>query len=115
MKATVKKIVIALVVLASCTSRPAKTVTLPAEVKTMLENQISSGYLVIEQDFNRVYVASHVWSQLDYKGKENFAAFCAVYIGNQTGSNTYWAHMYDKQTGRKLAEWSQSWGFDVED
>jgi len=50
-----------------------------------------------------------------YVQKEDFAAATAVYIAEQTHSSLWWCDIYDIQSAKKLAKYSQSWGFKVED
>lgn len=78
-----------------------------------LENLQSQGYISIEAEQNKVYVAPLLWLRMDAKLKEDFAASLAIYCGNKKGTELYWVEIYDKQSGKKLAKYSQSWGFDV--
>jgi hypothetical protein len=90
-----------------------ETVTLRSDQIETIEQMKSQGFITIEEDINRVYVAPLLWLQMDAKLKGDFSASLAVYCANKRNNNLYWVEIYDKQSGKKLAKYSQSWGFDV--
>lgn len=79
----------------------------------LLEKMNKEGYLKVEENLNRAYISSVIWNGLDAKGKEDFSAMIAIHCGNTKGNKLYWAEIFDKQSGKKLAKYSKSWGFEV--
>jgi len=78
-----------------------------------LKNLETKGLLSIEPDLNKAYIDPDLWSQMNAKLKEDFSASLAIYCGNKKGTRLYWVEIYDKQSGKKLAKYSQTWGFKV--
>ena len=76
----------------------------------MLKNE---GMLNLEPQRNRAEIDPSLWANMKYSLKEDFAAGLAVYCANQKGNNLYWCEIYDIYSGKKLAKYSQSWGFKV--
>jgi hypothetical protein len=78
-----------------------------------LINQLQrEGFLKIEPQYNKAYIARSLWNKMDAKTKEDFSAGLAVYCGSQKGTNLNWVEIYDKQSAKKLAKYG-SWGFEV--
>ena len=69
--------------------------------------------IVIEANLNRAYIDPSLWNSMKYNIKENFTASLAVFCGNEKGTYLYWVELYDQYSGKKLAKYSQSWGFKV--
>lgn len=90
-----------------------KKLNLKPDQITYLEDLQKQDYISIEADLNKVYIDPLLWLQMDAKLKEDFSASLAIYCGNKKGTELYWVEIYDKQSGKKLAKYSQSWGFDV--
>ena len=67
----------------------------------------------IEPKLNRAYIDSGLWRSMKYKLKEDFAATLAIYCGNKKGTYLYWVEIYDQYSGKKVAKYSQNWGFKV--
>lgn len=84
----------------------------PDDLKT-IELAISEGYIRFEAQLNKVWVQPNFWEALPYQSKENFGAMCAIYCANEKGTNLYWVDIMDDRSGKKLAKWSKSWGFEV--
>ena len=59
---------------------------------------------------NQVYIDPGLWAQMDYKLKTNVASALAVYCSNRRDSTSYWLDIFDRQTGKKIAKYSQSMG-----
>jgi hypothetical protein len=75
-----------------------------------LQNQ---GLLSIEPNLNKASIDPSLWHSMKYSVKEGFAASLAIYCGNKKGTQLYWVDIYDQYSGKKLAKYSQSWGFRV--
>jgi len=70
------------------------------------------GYLRVEHEYNKAYIARSLWNGMDAKTKEDFSVGLAVYCGAKKGTNINWVEIYDKQSAKKLAKYG-SWGFEV--
>jgi len=80
------------------------------EIKELKE----SGLLVrINPQLNEAYVNPAVWGGLDYQTKENIGRIIAFYCGRKKGTNLNWVNIKDSYSGKKLAKYSESWGFKV--
>ncbi len=80
-----------------------------------IEEQIEMGYLEIDSSLNKAYISRIIWNGIDAKTKENFAYALAIYVGNEKGTHLYWVDIIDKQSGKKLAKYSRSFGFKIYD
>jgi hypothetical protein len=88
-------------------------VELTAGQLAIINDLQSQGMLRIESSLNTVYVDPSLWAAMDAKQKEDVSGALAIYCANQKGTTTYWVDILDKQSGRKLAKWSQAFGFKV--
>jgi hypothetical protein len=70
--------------------------------------------LKINPQLNEVLVDVGVWRLLDYQTKERTGRSMAFYCGFEKGTNLNWVDIKDSKTGKKLAKYSESWGFKVE-
>jgi hypothetical protein len=67
--------------------------------------------IVIEQ--NEVYVNPVWWHSINIDDKKIFAWSVARYVAYQKNSSTYRVYIYDYYSGKKLAYYSSSYGFEV--
>ena len=106
---------IIVILIAICTSDPAseKERVLNQDQVALLEKMKKEEYLRIESNLNKAYISPIIWNGLDAKGKEDFSAVIAIHCGNAKNNKSYWAEIFDKQSGKKLAKYSFSWGFKV--
>jgi len=74
---------------------------------------INEGYLQINPELNRAEIDLSLWNNLTYTVKENTSSALATYCGTKKSSGLYWVNIYDLYSGKKLAKYSQSWGFKV--
>ena len=71
-----------------------------------------NGLLIeINPQLNEAFVNSEIWYLLDYRTKENAGRIMAFYCGQEKGTNLNWVDIKDSYTGKKLAKYSESWGF----
>ena len=87
--------------------------SLSYEQKQLIMKMITDGDIRVDAQMNRVDFNIALWNNLDYNIKENFCADLAVYVGNKKGTQLYWVEIYDKRSGKKLAKYSKSWGFEI--
>jgi hypothetical protein len=111
-------LVLGLVCMNLCSSSPDgpktdSSIKLTTEQVALLNDLQSKGILSIEPQLNKAYINVSLWTAMDAKQKEDFSAAVSIYCANQKGTTAYWAEIYDKQSGQKLAKWSQAYGFDV--
>lgn len=74
-----------------------------------------NGYARFEPGSRDVYVKPMFWYAMNHTAKKNFGAICAVKCGNAEGSTTYYCNIIDDMTGKKLAEYSETWGLEIEE
>jgi len=79
----------------------------------LINELVEEKYLILEPTLNTAYIHPVLWNQLDIKAKQNFAASLAIYCENVKKSNTFWVEIYDMYSGKKLAKYSENWGFKV--
>ncbi len=79
----------------------------------LLNGLINDGFLQIEAHYNKAYIDPKVWNSIDVNVKENLSRGLAIYCGNKKGTHLYWVDIYDKISGKKIAKYSNSWGFKV--
>ena len=79
----------------------------------LLNKLIGEGYLRIEAQYNKAYISLDIWNKIDANVKENLSRSLAIYCGNKKGTHLYWVEIYDKMSGKKIAKYSNSWGFTV--
>jgi hypothetical protein len=99
--------------ISSARASAALGLTLRPEQVELLKDMENQGFLLLEPDANRAYIAPGIWLSMDAKLKEDFAASIALYCANHKGTNLIWAEIFDKMSGKKLARWSQVYGFKV--
>ena len=75
----------------------------------------NQGFLNIQPEYKRAEIDPTLWSNMTYNVKSNFADGLAIYCGNNDGTNLYWVKIFDKYSGKKLAKYSDSWGFKTYD
>lgn len=74
-----------------------------------------NGYARFEPGSRDVYVKPMFWYAMNHTAKKNFGAICAVKYGNEQGSTLYYVNIIDDMTGKKLAEYSETWGLEIEE
>lgn len=73
-----------------------------------------TGLLVsINPQINEAFVMPEIWNKLDYQTKENIGRVLAFYCGKEKGTGLNWVEIKDNHSGKKLAKYSESWGFKV--
>lgn len=71
-----------------------------------------SGILAkINIDLNEVYVFPSTWIQLNVDQKEIVGKALAFYFGYKKGTDLNWVDIYDFYSGKKVAKYSETWGF----
>ena len=79
----------------------------------LLSKLQSEGLLSIEPNYNKASIDPTLWNSMKYSLKEDVAAALAIYCGNVKGTQLYWVEIHDLYSGKKLAKYSQTWGFEV--
>ena len=67
----------------------------------------------ITPELNKVYVNGYHWAMADIEQKEYIGKALALYCGYQKGTKLFWVDIYDWQSGKKVAKYSDSWGLKV--
>lgn len=71
------------------------------------------GFLLLEPDNNRAYIAPGIWLGMDIKQKEDFVAAVAIYCAYQNRADLSYADVFDKMSGKKLGSYSVVWGIKI--
>ena len=107
-------LIICLICLLGITSNSLSAMYPPAEMERKLTILKDSGFVCrVEPEYNVAYVETSLWNAADYTLKKNISAFLANYCGWKKGTDLYHVEIRDKYTGKKLAKYSQAWGFKV--
>jgi hypothetical protein len=67
----------------------------------------------INPEMNEAFVDPTLWTGIDYQTKQNISRSLAFYCGRTKGTNLNWVIIYDNMSGKKLAKFSEAWGFKV--
>jgi hypothetical protein len=67
----------------------------------------------IDISLNQAYVNGFNWASLNIQDKENVGKALAYYVASHKGNDLYWVEIYDWNSGKKLAKYSESWGFET--
>lgn len=67
----------------------------------------------IQPEYNEAFVDPVIWAGLYYQTKENTGRILAFYCGRKNGTNLNWVYIKNNYTGKKLAKYSENWGFEV--
>lgn len=85
-----------------------------AQEENAIKELKESGLLVrINPQLNEAYVNPVIWLRLDYQTKENIGRIMAYYCGRKKGTDLNWVDIKDSYSGKRLAKYSESWGFKV--
>lgn len=68
----------------------------------------------LNPQLNEAYIVGSIWGSLPIDQKETIARTLALYCGQAKGNNLHWVNVYDHLSGKKLAKYSETWGFTVE-
>lgn len=77
----------------------------------LIKSMEKEKFLKMDPRLNAAYIDPKVWTGIELTAKENFARSLAIYCGNEKGTHLYWVDIIDKFSGKKLAKYSDSWGF----
>jgi len=80
------------------------------DIKILEENEL---LIRINPQMNEAFVESAIWNSLDFQTKQNIGRSMAFYCGIKKGTNLNWIDIRDSYSGRKLAKYSEAWGFKV--
>ena len=97
----------------SSSSASANQINLTEGQIALIANLQNQGLLSVEPTLNKVLIDPVLWRSMKYSVKEDFAATMAIYCGNKKGTYSYWVEIYDIYSGKKLAKYSQFWGFKI--
>jgi hypothetical protein len=67
----------------------------------------------INPQMNEAFINPVEWAKLKYDEKRQVGWFLARYCGRKKGTGLCWVEIKDSYSGRKLAKYSESWGFTV--
>ena len=78
-----------------------------------MEGVVDQGLLKLEAEDSHAYVDSQFWSQMQYDFKQTFTAACAMYFAMKRNNDLVYVTMYDLYSGKKLAKFTEYWGFEA--
>ena len=93
----------------SANNQEAKVI-LPQKQLKMINLLIDLESIYIQ--FHDAHVNPHIWHGIEERAKQNLASSIAIYCGNADNSRNYFCDIYDKVSGKKIAEYD-SLGFTV--
>jgi tetratricopeptide (TPR) repeat protein len=67
----------------------------------------------INPKMNEAHVEPALWNAILYDTKANIGRILAFYCGKEKGTDANWVEIKDAYSGKKLAKYSESWGFEV--
>ncbi len=94
-------------------SKVSTSLTLNQSQIDYMEKMIKQGYIAYELSSHEVYISPVLWAGMDYKLKQDVTVSCAEYCAMKNGNNLVYIAVFDKQSGKKIAKYSQSWGYEV--
>lgn len=67
----------------------------------------------IEPDFNKAYVSEDAWNSVNIEQKKLIAIVLARYCAFKRGKDDKWVDIYGWYSGKKIAEYSDTWGLKI--
>ena len=104
-------IILVIVLIASVTTAEQKSLT-QGQIDFIL-NLVENHYLKLKPELNKAYIDLDLWKSMDVDLKGDFTVALAIYCCNKKNTDLYWIEVYDIYSGKKLAKYSQSWGFKI--
>lgn len=89
----------------------APRVHLTPEMKEGIEDLLATGVARVDIQLRKVWLDPRLWHLADALGKEDLAATFAIYFAHQHQKDLYFCSVWDKQSGHRLARYSQTFGF----
>jgi hypothetical protein len=87
--------------------------TLTQEERSTMRLAESEGYVTCNCSLNKIMIKPVLWNQLPYESKRNMGAMYAIKCANEKKSNLYYINIHDYYSGKKIAKYSQSFGFEI--
>ena len=75
------------------------------------EKGIAQGWIKVDVSKRALYISPTLWNSIDVQAKEGLGRIGAVRIAKELNIDLYWCDLYDMNTGKKIATYSESWGF----
>lgn len=91
----------------------AQAQSLTREQSQFLSDAEQQGYVSCRCSENSIYVKPVLWVRLPYSQKETLGKMYSIKCANERRSNLYYVNIFDFYSGRKIAKYSKSFGFDV--
>ena len=89
----------------------------PKEIQKYEEDirilKVNSLLTKINPEMNEAFIEPAIWNRLDYDVKQNISRSMAFYCGIKKGTNLNWVDIKDRYSGKKVAKYSEAWGFKV--
>ena len=83
-----------------------------AKIERAVHELLSEGAIKkIDPAFHEAHISRMVWNLLNIDQRQGLGQTLAYYCGWKSNDKSYWVEIKDFQTGRRLAKWSESWGY----
>jgi hypothetical protein len=94
---------------------PRATIAGPtAEDEKMLKDLMESGIVeAVNANMNEATVDPASWARMKIDAKKHLGWFLATYCGKKKGTGLNWVDILDSYSGKKLAKYSEAFGFKV--
>jgi hypothetical protein len=87
---------------------------LSAEDEKMLKDLMESGIVEnVNANMNEATVDPASWARMKFDAKKYLGCFLATYCGKKKGTGLNWVDILDSYSGKKLAKYSETFGFKV--
>jgi uncharacterized radical SAM superfamily Fe-S cluster-containing enzyme len=106
-------LIVLLVILSALFCSAEEKPTLRKDQIDLIKAMEKEGFLKMKPELNTAYIHPDFWAGITFDVKKDFAAGLAIYCANIKKTDLYWVEIYDMYSGKKLAKYSQSWGFKV--
>ena len=85
-----------------------------AEDEKMLKDLMESGIVEsVNANMNEATVDPASWARMKFDAKKHLGWFLATYCGKKKGTGLNWVDILDSYSGKKLAKYSEAYGFKV--
>lgn len=104
-----KKLLFSMILLSGCAYAACPS---SAEVTDAIKLYQQGGIIrKIEPKLNMVYITTQAQNRLTIDEMKVLGYLAACYSGDIKGNNLNWVEIYNYNTGKKVAKYSENWGF----
>lgn len=82
-----------------------------AEARESVEHLLRNNIARVDIQLHKVWIDPLLWAAADAATKEEIASRFALYFSGQNKKTVYRCEIFDSQSGKRLARYSQAFGF----